>query len=126
MTIPPPPKLPPEPPLRDMPVSELRALVESRNIYGAKAVFELTSRVGTDEEAIDALDALSRSPLLRNNRIHGYVSLAWGAIIGLLAGETPRSRGAAYDAYAALDPKDQELFLTYVKADRIEDAHPSL
>jgi hypothetical protein len=126
MTIPPPPQLPPEPPVRDMPVSELRALVEARNVYRAKAVFELAGRAGTDDNAVDALRDLSRSPILRNDRLHGYVSLAWAAIVGLLAGETPRSREAAYTAFAHLDADDQQLFLTYLKADRIEDAHPNL
>jgi hypothetical protein len=39
------------------------------------------------------------------------VSLAWAAIVGLLAGETPRSREAAYTAFAHLDTDDQQLFL---------------
>jgi hypothetical protein len=126
MTIPPPPPLPPEPPVRDMSVSELRALVVARNVYRAKAVFELTARAGTDDNAVDALRDLSRSPILRNDRLHGYVSLAWAAIVGLLAGETSRSREAAYTAFAHLDADDQQLFLTYLKAERIEDAHPNL
>jgi hypothetical protein len=73
-------------------------LVESRNVYRAKAVFELAARAGTDEAAAVALGELSRTPVLRNDRLDGYVSLAWAAIIGLLAGETPRSREIAYYA----------------------------
>jgi hypothetical protein len=126
MTIPPPPALPPEPAVSDMSVPELQHLIENRNVYRAKAVFELAARAGTDEAAAVALGELSRTPVLRNDRLDGYVSLAWAAIIGLLAGETPRSRQIAYDAFAALDPTDKELFLTYVKASRIEDAHPAL
>jgi hypothetical protein len=126
MTIPPPPPLPPEPPVRDMSVSELRALVEARNVYRAKAIFELAGRVGTDDDAVDALRDLSRSPILRSDRLHGYVSLAWAAIVGLLAGETSQSREAAYTAFAHLDADDQQLLLTYLKTERIEDAHPNL
>jgi hypothetical protein len=29
-------------------------------------------------------------------------------------------------AFTNLDPADQDLFLTYLKTDRIEDAHPRL
>jgi hypothetical protein len=126
MTIPPPPPLPPEPPVRDMSAGELRALVESRNVYRAKAVFELTARAGTDDAAAAALGDLSRLPVLRDDRLHGYVSLAWAAIIGLLAAETPGARRIAYAAFADLPSADQELFLTYLKVERIEDAHPRL
>jgi hypothetical protein len=126
MTIPPPPALPPEPVVAEMSVSELQSLIEAGNVYRAKAVFELVARARADEAAAVALGQLSRMPMLRNDRLDGYVSLAWAAIIGLLADETPRSRQIAYDAFAALDPPDRELFLTYVRADRIDDAHPQL
>jgi hypothetical protein len=126
MTIPPPPAMPPEPAVRDMSVNELQRLVETGDVFRAKAVFELAARVGIDEAAAVVLGQLSRLPVVRNDRLDGYVSLAWAAIIGLLAGETPRSRQIAYDAFAALDLTDQELFLTYLKVERIENAHPEL
>jgi hypothetical protein len=37
-----------------------------------------------------------------------------------------RARTIAYDAFAALDPTDKELFLTYLKGSRIGEAHPAL
>jgi hypothetical protein len=126
MIIPPPPALPPEPAVGDMSVSQLQHLIESRNVYRAKAMFELAARVRTDEAAAVALGELSGTPMLRNDRLDGYVSLACSAIIGLLAGETPQSRQIAYDAFAALDPTDKDPFLTYLDANRIEDAHPAL
>ncbi|GAB2567834.1 hypothetical protein Aab01nite_44260 [Paractinoplanes abujensis] len=126
MTIPPPPALPPEPPVRDMTVGELRALVERRDVYRAKAVFELAARAAADDGAANALAALSRSELLQNDRLHGYVSLAWAAITGLLAAETPHARDTAYAAFADLPPGDREQFLTYLRVEAIEDAHPRL
>ncbi|MCY1138168.1 hypothetical protein OWR29_09180 [Actinoplanes sp. Pm04-4] len=126
MTIPPPPALPPEPPVRDMTVGELRALVERRDVYRAKAVFELAARARDDDAAAETLAELSRLPVLRNDRLHGFVSLAWAAISGLLAAETPRARQTAYAAFADLPPGDQDLFLTYLRADTIEAAHPRL
>jgi hypothetical protein len=126
MTIPPPPPLPPEPPVRDMPVAELAALVEAGDVYRAKAVFELAARAGTDTAAATALGSLTHLPLLRNDRLFHLVSLAWAAIIGLLAAETPYSRQTAYTAFADLDPSDQTALLSYLKAERIEDAHPQL
>ncbi|WP_250002944.1 hypothetical protein [Actinoplanes sp. M2I2] len=126
MTIPPPPALPPEPPVQNLTVGELRTLVERRDVYRAKAVFELAARARNDDVAANALGALSRLPVLRGDRLHGYVSLAWAAIIGLLAAETPQARQTAYEAFAELPPGDRDLFLTYLKADTIEEAHPRL
>ncbi|SNY54902.1 WXG100 family type VII secretion target [Paractinoplanes atraurantiacus] len=122
MTIPPSPALPPEPPVGEMSVGGLRALVERRDVYRAKAVFELVERARDDEAAVTVLGELSRFPLLRNDRLHGYVSLAWAAITGLLAAGTPRARQVAYAAFADLPADDQELLLTYLKVARIEDA----
>src|SRR3954452_138765 len=121
-----PPSLPPEPAMDDMSAGELRALVESRNVYRAKAVFELAARAGVDDDAAAALGYLSRLPVVREDRLHGYVSLAWAAIIGLLAAGTPGARRIAYASFADLPSADRELFLTYLKAKRIEDAHPRL
>jgi hypothetical protein len=126
MTIPPPPPLPPEPPVRDMSVTELTALVEGGDVYRAKAVFELAARAPTDDAAATALGGLTHLPLLRNDRHFHLVSLAWAAIIGLLAAETAHSRRIAYAAFADLDPSDQSALLSYLKAERIEDAHPQL
>ncbi|MFI5932013.1 hypothetical protein [Actinoplanes sp. NPDC051494] len=69
---------------------------------------------------------LRRAPVLRDDRLHGFVSLAWAAIVGLLSAGTPGTRQIAYEAFADLPPGDQEMFLSYVRADRIEDAHPRL
>ncbi|MEV1332222.1 hypothetical protein AB0J20_21925 [Micromonospora costi] len=69
---------------------------------------------------------LSGLPALRGDRMFRLVSLAWAAIIGVLSAETPHARRIAYAAFAALDAADQVDFLAYVKAERIEDAHPRL
>lgn len=126
MTVPSPPSLPPAPPVRTMAVNELRAMIEQRHVYRAKAVFELSARAATDEAAAEALSAASRLPVLRNDRMHGFVSLAWAAIVGLLAAETPQARQLAYQAFVELPAADRTAFLAYLKADRIEDAHPQL
>ncbi|MFI5891466.1 hypothetical protein ACIA5D_15285 [Actinoplanes sp. NPDC051513] len=114
----------PSPDVRAMSVGELRALVERADVYRAKAVFELAARAGRDDAAVAALSAASHLPHIRNDRIFHRVSLAWGAIIGLLAAKTPGSRNAAYAAFADLGPADREDLLTYLRVDAIEDAHP--
>jgi uncharacterized membrane-anchored protein len=125
MTVPAPPPTP-EPPLADMSVAELTALAPSRNRYAGRAVFELARRARTDESAVKALGDLSHLQQLRDDRIFHLVSQAWAAIIGLLAAETSYSRQTAYAAFADLDPSDQSALLSYLKAERIEDAHPQL
>jgi hypothetical protein len=125
MSIPPPPPLPPEPPVREMTVGELVSMVERRDVYRAKAVFELAGRAAGDESAVVALERLTRLPHVRDDRLFHLVSLAWAAIIGLLAAETPTARRAAYDAFADLDAADQDGLLAYLRASRIEDAHPA-
>jgi len=124
MTIPPPPPLPPAPNVRDMSVPDLFALVERRDVFRAKAVLELAARAGHDDDAVPALAEISRIAYVRNDRLFHLVSLAWAAIIGLLAAETTTARAAAYRSFADLDPADQANLLTYLRADRIEDAHP--
>ncbi|MFC7278296.1 hypothetical protein ACFQS1_30305 [Paractinoplanes rhizophilus] len=124
MTIPPPPPLPPEPDVRALSVGELRALVERADVYRAKAVFELAARAADDDAAVAALADASRLRHIRADRVFHRVSLAWGAIIGLLAAETPGSRRAAYAAFADLDPADREDLLTYLRVSAIEEAHP--
>jgi len=115
-----------EPPLADMSVAELTALAPSRNRYAGRAVFELAKRARTDDSAATALGELSRLQRLRDDRIFHLVSQAWAAIIGLLAAETDHSRRTAYAAFADLAPDDQAALLSYLKAGRIEDAHPQL
>ncbi|GAA2703589.1 hypothetical protein GCM10010429_09560 [Micromonospora olivasterospora] len=122
MTAPPPPRLP-VPPVRQMSNAELANLAAQGGPYRGKAVFELVDRARVDDAAAGLLDQLSRLPALRRDRVH-LVSLAWAAIIGLLAAETPEARKRAYAAFAALDPAEQADFLSYVRAERIEDAHP--
>lgn len=54
------------------------------------------------------------------------MSLAWAAIIGLLAAETAGSREQARVAFADLDADDRANLLAYLKVDSIEEAHPRL
>ena len=106
-------------------VGELKALVEAGDVYRAKAVFELAARAGADDSAAAVLGDLSRLPLLRNDRLFHLVSLAWAAIIGLLAAGTDVARRIAYASFADLDPADQRSLLAYLRVDRVEDAHPA-
>ncbi|QGN48444.1 hypothetical protein GKC29_17425 [Micromonospora sp. WMMC415] len=105
---------------------ELAQMAQRGGPYRGKAVFELVDRAGADDDAATTLGDLSRLPALRHDRVFHLVSLAWAAIIGLLAAETPYARSVAYAAFAALDAVDQRDFLSYVKAERIEEAHPRL
>ncbi|MEU8211595.1 hypothetical protein AB0B85_20640 [Micromonospora sp. NPDC049044] len=104
--------------------AELTDLAASRNPYRGKAVFELIDRAPTDNDAATRLDQLSRLPALREDRLFHLVSLAWAAITGLLAAETAYARTRAYAAFGALGRADQDDFLAYLGAERIEDAHP--
>ncbi|MFI7609381.1 hypothetical protein ACIBTV_30310 [Micromonospora sp. NPDC049366] len=103
---------------------ELADLARRGGPYRGKAVFELVDRAGTDDDAAAVLGDLSRLPVLREDRAFHLVSLAWAAIVGLLAAETPHSRRVAYGAFADLPAADQANLLSYLKAERIEDAHP--
>ncbi|WP_433292593.1 hypothetical protein ACQP2F_28410 [Actinoplanes sp. CA-030573] len=108
-----------------MTVAELRTMIEGRDVFRAKAVFELAARASGDESAVAALAHVSRIDFVRDDRLFHLVSLAWAAIIGLLAAETPSARRAAYEAFADLSATDQGDLLRYLKADSIESAHPA-
>ncbi|WP_433533784.1 hypothetical protein ACQPZK_16400 [Micromonospora sp. CA-249363] len=125
MTAPPPPNLP-VPPVRQMGNGELADLAASRDPYRGRAVFELIDRARSDDDAATRLGQLSRLPALREDRAFHLVSLAWAAIIGLLAAETAHARASAYAAFEALDSSEQVDFLKYVRAERVEDAHPRI
>jgi hypothetical protein len=103
---------------------ELASLIAEGHLYRGKAVFELADRAKSDVDAAARLGALTRLPLLRDDRLFHHVSLAWSAIVGLLAAETPEARQIAYEAFEALDPDDQRDLLDYLKCSRIQDAHP--
>jgi hypothetical protein len=121
MTAPPPPHLP-IPPVRQMTNDELADLAASRDPYRGRALFELVDRARTDDEAANRLDQLSRLPTLREDRVGHLVSLAWAAIIGLLAAGTSHAQARGYGAFEALDGSDQAHFLAYLRVERIEDA----
>ncbi|WFE99599.1 hypothetical protein [Micromonospora sp. WMMD964] len=89
-------------------------------------MFELVDRASADDDAVRRLEQLSRLTTLREDRAFHLVSLAWAAIIGLLATETAHARASAYAAFEALSRSEQADFLAYVQADRIEDAHPRI
>ncbi|MET7966531.1 hypothetical protein [Micromonospora sp. NPDC005305] len=106
--------------------AELAELAAGGSPYRGKAVFELVDRARVDDDAATKLNQLSRLPTLREDRAFHLVSLAWAAIIGLLAAETPHARTSAYAAFEALDRADQADFLSYLRAERIEEAHPRI
>lgn len=106
----------PAPPVHDMSVPELTALAGGNDPHRARAVLELIGRVRTDDDATDALGELSRLRSLRDDRIFHLVSLAWAAIIGLLAAATERSWATAHAAFADLDPDDRMALLLYLES----------
>lgn len=108
-----------------MDVSALVDMVRHRHPDRGRAVFELADRAPREDESATALGEVSRLPQARGDRFH-LISLAWAAIIGLLAAETAHSRQVAYDAFAALDDSDSANLLDYLKVGRIEDAHPTI
>ncbi|GIF09773.1 hypothetical protein [Actinoplanes siamensis] len=122
MTIPVPPKLP-VPPVREMSATDLADLIRSGGPYRGKAVFELADRAATDDAAANLLGELTHLPMLRDDRIHA-ISLAWAAIVSLLAARTPHARQVAYRSFAALPGSEQEGLLAYLRCSRIEDAQP--
>jgi hypothetical protein len=121
---PPLPRRGPAPPVDEMSNAELVALVEAADPYQGRALFELADRIATDDDAATRVGALSRLASVRDTRLFDRVSLAWSAIISLLAAETPHSRATAYEAFAALDDDEQRDMLDYLECGSIENAHP--
>jgi hypothetical protein len=121
---PPLPKRGPAPPVEQMSNAELARMVESEHAYRGKALFELSDRVALDDDAATKVAMLSRLTSLRTARLFDRVSLAWSAIIALLAAETPHSRASAYEAFRALDPAERRDLLDYLDVPVIEEAHP--
>jgi hypothetical protein len=104
--------------------AELARLVEAEHPYRGKALFELSDRIPHDDDAATKVAMLSRLTSLRTARLFDRVSLAWSAIIALLAAETAHSRAAAYEAFGALEPAEQRDLLDYLDVPTIEEAHP--
>ncbi|BFU46763.1 hypothetical protein [Krasilnikovia sp. MM14-A1004] len=123
---PPLPRRGPAPPVERMDNAELARLVEAEHPYRGKALFELCDRVPRDDDAATKVAMLSRLTSLRQARLFDRVSLAWSAIIALLAAETQHARSAAYEAFGALDPQEQRDMLDYLEVSTIEEAHPRI
>ncbi|GAB1645250.1 hypothetical protein [Krasilnikovia sp. MM14-A1259] len=123
---PPLPRRGPAPPVEQMDNAELTRLVEAEHPYRGKALFELCDRVPHDDDAATKVGMLSRLTSLRQARLFDRVSLAWSAIIALLAAETPHARAAAYEAFGALGPQEQRDMLDYLEVSAIEEAHPRI
>jgi hypothetical protein len=123
---PPLPQRGPAPPVEQMSNAELARLVEAEHAYRGKALFELCDRIALDDDAATKVAMLSRLTSLRVARLFDRVSLAWSAIIALLAAETPHARGSAYEAFGALEPPDQRDMLDYLEVSAIEEAHPRI
>lgn len=123
------PKLPrrgPAPAVEQMSNAELARMIEAEHPYRGKALFELSDRVALDDDAATKVAMLSRLTSLRRARLFDRVSLAWSAIIALLAAETEHSRAAAYEAFGALDLEEQRDMLDYLEVTAIEEAHPRI
>jgi hypothetical protein len=82
--------------------------------------------VATDDDAATKVGMLSRLTSLRRARLFDRVSLAWSAIIALLAAETAHARDEAYAAFGALDEAEQRDMLDYLEVGAIEEAHPRI
>jgi hypothetical protein len=106
--------------------AELVRMIEAEHPYRGKALFELCDRVPQDDDAATRVGMLSRLPSLRRARLFDRVSLAWSAIIALLAAETAHAREEAYAAFAALDEAEQQDMLDYLEVKSIEEAHPRI
>jgi hypothetical protein len=106
--------------------AELARMVEAEHAYRGKALFELCDRVALDDDAATKVAMLSRLTSLRTARLFDRVSLAWSAIIALLAAETPHARAQAYEAFGALNAAERQDMLDYLEVSSIEEAHPRL
>jgi hypothetical protein len=106
--------------------ADLARMVESEHPYRGKALFELSDRIGHDPDAATKVAMLSRLTSLRTARLFDRVSLAWSAIIALLAAETPHARDCAYEAFGALGEAEQRDMLDYLEVASIQDAHPRI
>jgi hypothetical protein len=106
--------------------AELARMVEAEHPYRGKALFELSDRVASDDDAATKVAMLSRLTSLRTARLFDRVSLAWSAIIALLAAETPHSRSCAYEAFYALGEEEKKDMLDYLEVAAIEEAHPRI
>ncbi len=118
------PRRGPAPAVAQLSNAELAQLVEAEHPYRGMALFELSDRIRTDDDAGTKVALLSRLSSVRQARLFDQVSLAWSAIIALLAAETAHARSAAYAAFAALDPAEQQDMLRFLEVNTIEEAHP--
>jgi hypothetical protein len=116
----------PAPAVAQMSNAELARMVEAEHPYRGKALFELSDRIAADDDAATKVAMLSRLTSLRQARLFDRVSLAWSAIIALLAAETPHARASAYEAFGALDAEEQRDMLDYLEVTAIEEAHPRI
>jgi hypothetical protein len=123
---PPLPQRGPAPPVEQMDNAELARMIEAEHAYRGKALFELCDRVALDDDAATKVGMLSRLTSLRTARLFDRVSLAWSAIIALLAAETPHARAQAYEAFGALSAAERRDMLDYLEVSAIEEAHPRL
>ena len=106
--------------------AELARMVEAEHPYRGKALFELCDRVPNDDDAVTKVAMLTRLTSLRQARLFDRVSLAWSAIIALLAAETGHARAEAYAAFGALSEAEQQDMLDYLEVGAIEEAHPRI
>jgi hypothetical protein len=106
--------------------AELARMIEAEHPYRGRALFELSDRIPTDDDAATKVAMLSRLTSLRLARVFDPVSLAWTAIIALLAGGTDHARTSAYEAFGALDPEERATMLAYLEVSSIEEAQPKL
>jgi hypothetical protein len=106
--------------------AELARMIEAEHPYRGKALFELCDRLAADDDAVTKVAMLTRLTSLRRARLFDRVSLAWSAIIALLAAETTNARDEAYAAFRALDPAEQRDMLDYLEVTAIEEAHPRI
>jgi hypothetical protein len=120
------PKRGPAPAVDQMSNAELTRLIEAEHPYRGKALFELSDRISHDDDAATKVAMLSRLTSLRSARVFDPVSLAWSAIIALLAAPTEHARAEAYEAFGAMDLEEQRRMLEYLEVESIEEARPQM
>ncbi|MGQ4600445.1 hypothetical protein [Nocardia sp. R6R-6] len=110
----------PKPDFRALSIVELDAHARRREPHWIAAVYELTDRAAYDDAAARTVAGLAKLPLLREERIYHWASMAWAVINELLRADTPVARSCAYEIFNTIDEAEQADILFWLKASSIE------
>ena len=102
---------------------ELEDAIRDGGRLTSAAVFELGRRAQRESALTRTLASVADLEHVRGTRLFGHgLSLADVVIMDLIAVDTPAARSLAHDVFESLEPTAQALLLTYLRAERIEDA----